>query len=124
MQHAQMPSAALTGRRHADLTLQAGSGVGDRRPRSLSNRIGERLEIVWSRAGRLGEVEPDDLPAEGRRQPSRMPGAQVVAMRLGVRRERAEHRRRFGVDIRERGDSGLPTCGARAAAKRAHVRER
>ena len=50
--------------------------------------------------------------------------AEVVGVRLGVRRERAEHRRLVGVDVGERGDRGTAARGARTAADGTHARRR
>jgi len=91
-----MPAATLT------RTAKTGTGrtraaraAGDRLNRGsgrLSDRVGERLKIICGRAGWLRDLEPNYLPAERRRQSRRVPGAQVVAVRFCVRRERAEHR--------------------------------
>jgi hypothetical protein len=43
--------------------------------------------------------------------------AQVVAVRLGVRGQRAEHRRRVTVHIRQRVHGRMLACGARAATR-------
>ena len=47
--------------------------------------------------------------------------AQVVGVRLGVRRERAEHRGLVGVDVGQRGDRGAAARGARTAAGKTHA---
>ena len=65
--------------------LHGGSG-------GLADGVGERLKIICRRAGGLGDLEPHDLPAERRGESRRVPRAQVVAVRLGVGRERPEHR--------------------------------
>jgi len=93
------------------------------RPRRLTHSVRQRLKIIRCRAGRLGDLQPDDIPAERRGEPCRVPGAQVVAMRLGVGRERAEHRRRLRIDVGERRNRRLTAGGPGASAKRAHERE-
>ena len=59
------------------------------RPGRLAHGVGQRLEVVAGRAD-VGGVrrEPQDLPATGGREPLGVGGAQVVAVRLGIGRER------------------------------------
>jgi hypothetical protein len=73
VQHAQMPAAALAGRARGQLARQA--DVSDHRPGGLANRVSKRLKIIGSRAGWRSDVEPDDLPTEGGRQPGGVAGA-------------------------------------------------
>src|SRR5690606_10334509 len=82
-------------------------------------RVGECLQVVGGRLGGLvGQAH--DLPPAGRGEPLGMLGAQVVTVRLRVRRERTEHGGRVGVNVREREDGRLTAGGARTAADGAH----
>ena len=88
-------------------------GDGTRRfPYSLC----ERHEVVVGRWGRTElTVVADQIPAARGRQAAGVGLAEVVGVRLGKRRERADNRRRLRVDIRQRRD-GLPgTSVARAS---------
>ena len=112
--------AAPAGARGAPVSTACGSrgGAG---PGGLADRVGERLEVVAVRTERVGVgASRSDLPAARGGQPLRVGHAQVVAVRLGVGRERAEDRRRVGVDVGERGDGRAAAGGARTAADRAH----
>ncbi len=93
------------------------------RSSGLPNRVRERLKVIRRWTDRLGDLQPDDLPAQRRSQPCRVPGAQVVAVRFGVGRERAEHGGRLRVDVGERRNRRLTAGGPGASAKRAHERE-
>lgn len=88
-------------------------GDGTRR---LSHGLRERHEIVVGRWGRTElTVVADQVPAAGGSQAAGMGLAEVIGMRLGKRRERADDSRRLRVDIRQRRD-GLPgTSVARAS---------
>ena len=89
----------------------------------LADRVGQRLEVVAGGQQRPRvRGEPQDLPAAGGGEPAAVLLAEVVAVRLGVRRQRAEHRRRVGVHIGERGHGRTPTGGPRTASDQAHVR--
>jgi len=89
----------------------------------LPDRVRERLKIIRRWAYRLRDLQPDDLPAQWRSQPCGVPGAQVVAVRFGVGRERAEHRGGLRVHVGERRNRRLTAGGPGASAKRAHERE-
>jgi len=89
----------------------------------LPDRVRQRLKIIRRRADRLGDLQPDDLPAQWRRQPGRVPGAQVVTVRFGIGRERAEHSGGLRVYVGERRNRRLTAGGPGASAKRAHERE-
>src|SRR5690242_14793982 len=98
---------------------------GGRRAGGLSDRVGQRLEIVGADRRRTGlAVEPHDLPATRGGELRRVVLAQVVGVRLGVGGERADDGGRVGVDVGERGDGGATARGARASAQRAHAGER
>src|SRR5690606_1666264 len=58
-----------------------------------------RLRITCSGAGRelLDDGMAHDLPALRHREALRVPGAQVVAVRLGAEAQRPEHGHRVGV---------------------------
>lgn len=94
----------------------------------LPDGVGQRLEVIGGGlalafAGRLGlgfGLKPDDRPPERHREPIRVRAAQVVRVRFDVRGERAQHCRRLGVGIRERGNRGCRT-GRAGAAPRLHV---
>jgi len=93
------------------------------RTRRLADGVRQRFKIVGRRPRRLSDLEPDHVPAQRGSEAGRVPGAQVVAMRLGVRRERPEYRSRFGVDIGESRHGRLAARGAATAARRTHERE-
>ena len=95
----------------------------DHRPSRLANRIRQRLEVVGGGSGRLGDLQPDDLPPKRGCQPCGVPRAQVVTVRLGIGCERTEYRSRLRIDIGEGGHRRLAARGPRATAKRAHERE-
>ena len=88
-------------------------GDGTRR---FAHGLCERHEIVVCRWGRTElAVVADKVPAAGGRQAAGMGLAEVIRVRLGKRRERADDSRRLRVDIRQRRD-GLPgTSVARAS---------
>ncbi len=89
--------------------------------RRLAHGVGQGFQVVAARAGGRRTVEePDDLPAPRGGEPLGVLGAQVVAVRLGVGRQRAEDRRRIGVDVRQRRDGGTAAGGARTATYRTH----
>lgn len=81
-------------------------------PGGLANGVGERLEVVVRRLRRLRVgSEPEHLPAPRGRESFGVEAAQVVAVRLGVDRERAENGRPVRVDVRQGGD-GLSRAGS------------
>lgn len=61
----------------------------------LTNRIGQRLEVVRTRPGRHPTVLElaQDLPPQRRGEPGGVSLAEVIAVRLGVCRERPDDRR-------------------------------
>ena len=64
----------------------------ERRLRGLPHGVRQRFEVVVGRCQRVRvRRKPDHLPAARRGEPLAVPGAQVVAVRLGVRRQRTEH---------------------------------
>ena len=107
-QHAQVTAAHLS-RHHSGLRGHRLSCRGARTPR-LAHGIGQGEQVVGARL-RLGVVgrQADDLPTTGSREAGRVVGAQVVGVRLRVRRQRAEDSRPVGVDVGQRCDRG-PTA--------------
>lgn len=98
---------------------RAGASTG------LTDRVGKRLEVVRTRPGQPAVLQlTQDLPPQRGGEPGGMWLAEVVAVRLGVRRERADDRRRVGVGVGERGDGGRRARDSRAAPEGAHERER
>src|ERR1022692_2345660 len=67
-------------------------------PRRFPDRVGQRLQVVGLRRDRVHR-EPHELPAARGGQSFRMGGAQVVAVRLHVSGERAEHGGGVTVDV-------------------------
>src|SRR5450631_2359785 len=82
----------------------------------LTDGVGQGLQVVHALLDGVSG-QPDDIPAPGHGEPLGVLGAQVVAVRLDVGGQRAEHRGGVTVDVRERVDRGLPACGARAATR-------
>lgn len=123
-QHPQMPSApdlALVHPARAAATAGTGSARPLRGPCRLAYGVRQGLQVVTARPGRGRAVrEPDDLPAARRGQPLAVFRAQVIAVGLGIRGERAEDRGRIGIDVRQCRDSGTAARGARTATYRAH----
>ena len=122
------------GRRRTARTAAPAGGRGGRSPRpgrparrgcSAPSPRGPRWPAPRGHRGRLGlglvflrgGGQPDHVPAARHGQPVRVPGAQVVAVRLHVGGQRAEHRRGVAVDIGQRvhGDllAGRPRTGPR-----------
>jgi|SRR5580693_7218199 hypothetical protein len=105
----------------ADLdTLTDGLGIGQL-VRScpwlrLHHRVRQCLEVIGAVAIRIG-WQPHDIPAARRGQPGRMLLAQVIAVRLHVRGQRAEHRGGVAVDVGQRVDGRVLARGARAATR-------
>ena len=126
MSAATLTRTAKAGAGRAASRIGAARAARDRldgRAGGLADGVGERLKIICRRAGGLGDLKPHDLPAERRRESGRMPGAQVVAVRLGVGRERPEHGCRLCIDVGERRNRRLTAGGPGASTKRAHERE-
>lgn len=120
-QHPQMPAAPDLRLVRTPRPVAAGSARPLRRPRRLADGIRQGFEIVTAGPGRSRAVrEPDDLPAAWRGQSLAVFGAQVIAVGLGIRGERAEDRGRIGIDVRQCRDSGTAARGARTATYRAH----
>ena len=94
----------------------AGAGRAASRTALASASRSSRLGV-----GRAGVgVEPHDLPAARRGEPLACVLAQVVGVRLGVGRERADDGGGVGVDVGERRHGGRAARGARAATQGAH----
>lgn len=120
-QHSQMTPAPDLHRVRAPRSLAPGLGRAFLGAGRFPYGVGQRFEIVTAGTGRGRAVrEPDDLPAAGRGQPLAVLRAQVVAVRLGVGGERAEYRRRVGIDVRQCRDGRAAARGARTATYRAH----
>jgi hypothetical protein len=84
---------------HARLALRESA-----RLRGLAYRIGQRQQVVMAGATRIGVgCEPKDLPPPRRAQALRVLVAQVVAVGLGERSQRAKDGGLVGVDVGERG---------------------
>lgn len=116
-----MPAAPDLRLVRATRSVAAGAVRPLRRARRLTYGVRQGFEIVTAGPGRRRAVrEPDDLPAAWRGQSLAVFGAQVIAMGLGIRGERAEDRGRIGIDVRQCRDSGTAARGARTATYRAH----
>ncbi len=95
---------------------------GARGSSGLAHSLRESLEVIGGRQQRVGvRGEAQDFPSSGRRQAFAVCLAQVVAMRLGERRERAEHCRRVCVDVGQGGDRRSATRRTRTAPNQAHA---
>jgi Zincin-like metallopeptidase len=70
--------------------------------RGLAHGVSERLKVVGGRFLAWPERKPDDVPAERSGQPVSMCAAQVIAVRLDVGSQRAEHRRGVPVNVGQR----------------------
>jgi hypothetical protein len=82
--------------------------------------IGQREQVVALGLRVDGLTgQPDDLPAPGRGEPLGMLLAQVVGVRLGIGRQRAENGRLVGVHIGERAD-GLALAGGTRTTTSSH----
>jgi len=122
VQNPKMPAPTLTPPTTADTHFWVLTCTRDRTGR-LAHGVRQGFKIIGRRARGFGDLEPHDVPAKRSRQAGRVPGAQVVAVRLGVHGQRAEHGGRLGVDIGEGRHGGLAARGAATAAKRTHERE-
>jgi len=120
-QHPQMTSAADLHRVRASTALALPLGGTPWGTGRLAHRVGQSFEVVPGglRGGRTVR-QPDDFPAARSGQPLTVFGAQVVAVGLGIRGERAEDRGRVGIDVRQCRDSRAAARGARTATYRAH----
>src|SRR5690606_4224047 len=87
----------------------------------LTHCLGQRGQIVVGGNGR-GELAfvPDNLPALGHGESQRMGFAKVVAVRLGIRGQRADDRGGVRIGISERGDSRVRTPRSRATPHAPH----
>jgi hypothetical protein len=124
-QHAEVPTASATGAglavvrsRLVGVVLPGGpdraSRGRSRRPRGLTDCIGEREQIIALGLRVDGLTgQPDDLPAPGSGESLGVLFAEVVGVRLGIGRQRAENGRLVGVHIRERADSLTLAGGTR-----------
>ncbi len=103
--------------------LLRGSGPRRRgRAGGLADRVGQREQVVVGRplGLRVGR-QPEHLPAAGGGESLGVGLAQVVGVRLGVRRERAQDGRLVGVHVRQRVDRGTAARGARTATGGTHA---
>src|SRR6266511_1781902 len=99
----QVSAPAHAGVARARAGVTPGNGPG-----RLPYRLGEGHQIVAARRWRyVVAVVAHQVPAARRGQAAGVLLAQVVRVRLGEGRERADHRRGVGVDIGQRGDSRL-----------------
>ena len=89
--------------------LPDGLGRGLRQDR-LPDGVGQRLQVVGYLLGRNGR-QPDHVPAAGKGEPVGVPGAQVIAVRLHVGGQRAEHGGGVTVDVGQRVQRDLPAGG-------------
>ncbi len=121
------PNSAISRAEHAkvtpstDLHSLADGFVGHPRPRRLSDRVCKREQVVAGRGRRRRlRRQPDHLPAARGAEPFGMKGTEVVRVRLGVGRERTEHRRLVRVDVGKGRNSLAAACAARARAPSSH----
>jgi hypothetical protein len=106
----------------ADVHLRRRAGD---RAGSLADRVCEGLEVVNPGYGPLGvDIEAENFPSARRGEAVSVDLAQVVGVRFGVRCERADDRGGVRIDVRERCDRRAGTRDPRAAAQRAHERDR
>src|SRR6266516_587331 len=80
----------------------------------LPDSVGQRLQVIGFLLGRPGR-EPDHIPAAGNSQPVGVRCAQVVAVRLHVAGQRAEHGGGVAVHVGQRVERDLFARGPRAA---------
>jgi len=95
------------------------AGAGGIGPGGLSDRVGQRFEVVGARRAAVRR-QADHFPTAGGGQPLGVFGAQVITVWLGVRRQGAQNCGRVGVNVREREDGRLTASGAGTAADGAH----
>ena len=87
----------------------------------LANGIGQGEQVIGAGQQRVRVRSlPKHLPAAGGGETIRVLRAQVIAVRLRVDRQRAEHRGGVGVHVRERGDRRATATRSRAATSRTH----
>ena len=95
------------------------AAAGRPRARRRRGRAGRRrTDPDGRRRGRAGAP-----PSRGARRAARCAVAQVVGVRLGVGRERADDRGLVGVHVGERGRGRTSARGARTATKETHGRD-
>src|SRR5580692_3093769 len=80
----------------------------------LHHRVGERLQVIGAVLSRIRR-QPDHVPAARRGQPARVFLAQVIAVRLHVRRQRSEDCGGVAVHVGQRVYRRMLARGARAA---------
>ena len=88
----------------------------------LADRVGQREQVVGGRSVLVVRGQSQHLPAPRRREPLTVHVAQVVGVRLGVGRERTDHRGHVGVDVGEGGRGRTTTGGARTTTEETHAR--
>jgi len=98
--------------------LEVRPGAGRKGDRTLSGSarlpdgIREGEQVVGRRRRRdVVTAEPHDLPAPWHGQPLGVLGAEVVGVRLGIRRERPEDDGGVAVDVGQGGDGGTGAPG-------------
>ena len=123
-----LPASLSVLRRDPSAAPGGGRGGRPRRPgrraRSPRRRCGWVSITALASASRssarfCGRVrgQPDHVPAARRGQPGGVLLAQVIAVRLDVRGQRAEHRGRVAVHVGQRVHRRMLACGARAATR-------
>lgn len=94
---------------------------GSFRAPGLTDRIGKRFQIIRPRFGlREFTLGPQDVPPLWRRQAGGVIGAQIIGMRLGAPRKRADHSGAVGIGERECRHGGMRASGSGAAASIGH----
>lgn len=88
----------------------------------LADRVGECEQVVLAglRVDGLGR-QPQHLPAPRGREAFAVEVTEVVGVRLGVRRQRPEHRGLVGVHIGQRRHRGTVACGAGTTPGQTHA---
>src|ERR1700722_19170493 len=82
----------------------------------LHDRVGQGFQVVGALLGRV-HGQPHHIPAARRGQPASVLFAQVIAVRLDVRGQRAEDRGGVAVHVGQRVYRRMLACGARAATR-------
>src|SRR5215213_4761088 len=107
--------------KHPEVTAAGSTAVVGRvarglGPGRLTDGVGQGEQVVTGRAD-VVEVDlvPDDLPTARHGQPLGVELAQVVAVRLGERRQRADNGRRLRVHVGQSRRCRLRAAAARAA---------
>src|ERR1700722_7654652 len=103
-------SARVSARVFAEVFAEPALGMG------LHDRVGQRFQVVGALLGRV-HGQPHHIPAARRGQPAGVLLAQVIAVRLDVRGQRAEDRGRVAVHVGQRVYRRMLACGARAAPR-------